>query len=92
MNLSVIKAAGFVELLGGVFIMLTLVAFNSGLTEPPFNGTFYIGPGLAIASSVIGLVTGMLILTIPKENVPPADRSFQPPHAQAFQETPQIES
>lgn len=79
-NLLVIKSLGWLELLGSLCAMLTLVMFNSNLTKPPFNGTFYIAPGLAIAASVIGFVTGLVILRIPKAKDELADQ----PVPQAF--------
>lgn len=81
-NLLAIKGMGWLELLGSVTMMLTLVMLSSDLTKDPFNGTFYVGPGLAIASSIIGFLTALCILKIPKaedplENQPPA-QAFQP--------------
>jgi hypothetical protein len=79
-NLLVIKSLGWLELFGSLCAMLTMVMFSSNLTKPPFNGTFYIAPGLAIAASLIGFCTGLVILRIPKARDELAD---QPP-AQAF--------
>jgi hypothetical protein len=79
-NLLVIKSLGWLELFGSLCAMLTLVMFNSDLTKPPFNGTFYIAPGLAIAASVIGFFTGLVILRIPEARDELADQ----PLPQAF--------
>jgi hypothetical protein len=80
-NLLVIKSLGWLELFGSLCAMLTMVMFNSDLTKPPFNGTFYIAPGLAIAASIIGFVTGLVILRIPKAKDEFADQP--PPQAYA---------
>jgi hypothetical protein len=80
-HLLAIKGLAFMELLGSVCMMLTLVILNSALAKAPFYGNFYIGPGLAIAASVVGFVAGLVILKIPEARDDLADQ----PTPQAFQ-------
>jgi hypothetical protein len=80
-NLIVIKSLGALELLGSVCMMLTLVIFSSALAKAPFYGDFYQGPALAITSSIVGFVAGLVILKIPEA----VDELANQPPPQAFQ-------
>jgi len=41
--------------------------FGSFITDPPFNGRFYVGAGMAIIGALCSVVTGWMILRIPQE-------------------------
>lgn len=49
---------------GSVFEMLTFLMFNSKISDAPFNGSFYVGGGMAIIGALCSAVTGLLILQI----------------------------
>ena len=59
---------------------VTFVAFASKFTSSPYNGRFYVGPGLAIAAACFSLVTGLLCCKLPV-----AKRAETAPPAQAYQ-------
>lgn len=58
---SVLKGIAFFMCLSALLVLLTLVGFGSKITKSPFNGSFSVGPGMAIASSAFCLFTGILV-------------------------------
>ena len=80
---TAITFVGCLCLFGSLCSVLTFVAFASDLTKPPYNGTFFIGPGVAIAAALVSLATGVVVLKIPPAS--DADPFMGEPEPQPFQ-------
>ena len=52
---------------GSVFEWCVFSFFGSMITDPPHNGSFYVGAGMAIIGALCSIVTGLMILRIPQE-------------------------
>lgn len=65
---SLLKGIGFCMCLSALLVLLTLVGFGSKITKSPYNGSFSVGPGMAIASSAICLYTGILVWKVQQAN------------------------
>lgn len=77
----VLKGFGALALLGSFCEILTMIIFSSAFVYNPWNGTFWIGAGLAIVGFVFGIATGLLCFWFP----PAADPFAGLPPPQAFQ-------
>jgi len=75
-----LKGVGFLMIMSSILTMLTFVAFASKFTSAPYNGRFYVGPGLAIAASFFSFITGLICCKLPA-----AKRTETASPAQAYQ-------
>jgi hypothetical protein len=78
-EIKVLKSMGACSCGGGLCMTLTFVAYSSFITGPPYNARFSTASGLAIASSVIAIISAALLWV-----APPAEEEEAQPGAPAF--------
>lgn len=81
--MSAIKVIGILCMFGSLFAILTFVTFGSALRDSPYNATFFIAPGVAIAASVVAFITGVIVLMLPPAK--PADPYESEPTPQPYE-------
>lgn len=59
-----LKAFACLAFSGSVFLWLTFTLFASKLSDSPYNGSFYVGGGMAVIGALCSIVTGLLIIQI----------------------------
>ena len=77
---SVLKGIGAASIFGGLFMALTFVSYMSFIMDPPFNATFSVASGTAIAASVVAIIAGLLICSAPPAQ-PPLEQTGVPAFA-----------
>lgn len=64
-NSHALKVFAGLSFSGSASQMLTFTMFASKISDAPYNGTFYVGGGMAIIAFLFSITTGLLILQIP---------------------------